>query len=527
MAELKPYRGSYYLWKYVPSTPAAALFAVLFALSTGYIIWRIIKTRAHFCIVFALGGLSREKTDKLMPYVIQNIFILVAPALFAASVYMVLGRLIRSLRAESYSVVSVRWLTKIFVCGDIISFVVQGTGGGVMVTGNSMKTGERIILGGLFVQIIIFGLFVVIAAMFHARLKRQPTQASLDRSSTWRSTMVMLYMVSALIMVRSIFRVVEYIMGSDGYPLRNEWTLYVFDAVLMFGVVAAFTWRFLGGVVPRKHSNRDAEEVSMQLQDRVDGHGPLIAVVGAGPGIGEAVARRFATEGFAVALLARTEDTLKAMAADLNASSNSEIARYYITDLGSEASVKASFASIRSEMGSPEVLVYNAGARRVNGRAIIDTTSEEFETFTKTNLFGAFWSCKCVLPDMLAAGRGTILFTNATGALRGMPGLSSFSPGKFGLRSLCQIIAREYQSQGIHAVNVIVDGPVDGKLIGGVVRRKWAREGNESNLQTVDTWITQPTDLAHTYWFLHNQPRSTWTQELDVRPMREPLFTKL
>lgn len=254
---------------------------------------------------------------------------------------------------------------------------------------------------------------------------------------------------------------------------------------------------------------------------------PVIAVVGAGPGIGEAVARRFATEGFVVALLARTEDKLQAMARGIDGDMGKGTAHYYITDLRIEDSVRSSFDKIRSELGPVQVLVYNAGARRVNGRSILDTSTEEFENFTKINLFGAFWSSKCVLPDMLTAGKGTILFTSATGALRGMPGLASFSPGKFGLRSLCQIITREYQSKGIHAVNVIVDGPVDGKLIGGVVRRQWARHGAEEKLGDVDAYLVQPADLAHTYWFLHTQPRSTWTQELDVRAMKETLFTKL
>ncbi|KAH6628955.1 RTA1 like protein-domain-containing protein [Boeremia exigua] len=280
MAELKPYRGSYYLWNYVPSTVAAAIFAALFALGSFYIIWRMFRTRAWFCIPFALGGLfelvgycaraaARDKTDQLTPFIIQNILILVAPALFAASVYMVLGRLIRSLDAESHSVVPVKWLTKIFVFGDVVSFIVQASGGGIMSTGNSIKTGENIILGGLFVQIIIFALFAVTAAIFHARLDRRPTEASLERSSTWRSTMMMLYVVSVLIMVRSIFRVVEYIMGHDGYPLRNEWTLYVFDALLMFGVVVVFAWRFPGGRVPSKSKGRDTGEPSVELQGSV------------------------------------------------------------------------------------------------------------------------------------------------------------------------------------------------------------------------------------------------------------------
>ena len=128
---------------------------------------------------------------------------------------------------------------------------------------------------------------------------------------------------------------------------------------------------------------------------------------------------------------------------------------------------------------------------------------------------------------MLKAQRGTILFTGATGALRGPPGLSSFSPGKFGLRSLCQIIAREYQSEGVHAAFVIVDAPVDGKLIGGVRRRQWEREGAKEKLEDLDSYLLQPADLAETYWFLHTQKRSAWTHEIDVRPQKESMYSKL
>ncbi|WPH01287.1 Hypothetical protein R9X50_00412500 [Acrodontium crateriforme] len=254
---------------------------------------------------------------------------------------------------------------------------------------------------------------------------------------------------------------------------------------------------------------------------------PVIAVVGAGPGIGEAVARRFVVEGYSVALLARTEDKLQTMKQGIEADYGKGTANYYITDLRIEESVLASFQKIKTEMGPVDVLVYNAGARRVNGKMILDTTSEEFENFTKINLFGAFWSTKCVLPDMLAKQKGTILFTGATGALRGVPGLASFSPGKFGLRSLCQIITREYQPQGIHAAFIIVDAPVDGKLIGGVRRRQWAREGAQEKLDDIDAYLLQPEDLAETYWFLHTQKRSAWTHEIDVRPQKEGMFSKL
>ncbi|KAH7129602.1 RTA1 like protein-domain-containing protein [Dactylonectria estremocensis] len=270
MPELKPYRGDYYLWKYIPSTPAAGIFTALFALGTVYIAWRMFKSRAWFCTAFIIGGLlevvgyasratARDQTEKLMPFVIQSTFILIAPALFAASVYMVLARVIRSVGAESLSIVPIRWLTKIFVCGDIVSFVVQASGAGIMVTADSMKTGENIILGGLFIQIVIFGLFALTAIVFEVRLRRQGSAVSLDRELSWKSTMLMLYVVSVLIMVRSIFRVIEYIMGNDGYPLRNEWTLYVFDACLMFGVVVAFGWRFPDSFDPRKVGDLEME----------------------------------------------------------------------------------------------------------------------------------------------------------------------------------------------------------------------------------------------------------------------------
>ncbi|KAH7123153.1 RTA1 like protein-domain-containing protein [Dactylonectria macrodidyma] len=270
MPELKPYRGDYYLWKYIPSTPAAAIFTALFALGTVYIAWRMFRSRAWFCTSFIIGGLlevvgyasratARDKTEQLMPFVIQSTFILIAPALFAASVYMILARVIRSIGAESLSIVPIRWLTKIFVCGDIVSFAVQASGAGIMVTADSMKTGENIILGGLFIQIIVFGLFALTAIMFEVRLRRQGSTVSLDGQPGWKSTMLMLYVVSAFIMIRSIFRVIEYIMGNDGYPLRNEWTLYVFDACLMFGVVVAFGWRFPGGLGPKKTGDIEME----------------------------------------------------------------------------------------------------------------------------------------------------------------------------------------------------------------------------------------------------------------------------
>ena len=179
-----------------------------------------------------------------MPFVIQNTFILLAPALFAASVYMVLGRIIRQIRGEPYSLVPVKWLTKVFVLGDILSFVIQGGAAGLMATANSQKLGENIVVGGLFVQVIVFGFFVVTTIVFQTRMQKYPTTEAQDPAISWKKDIYMLYSISVLIMVRSVFRIIEFIMGYDGYLLRHEWTIYVFDALLMFFVMAIFYVRY-------------------------------------------------------------------------------------------------------------------------------------------------------------------------------------------------------------------------------------------------------------------------------------------
>ncbi|KAL4891806.1 hypothetical protein BDV59DRAFT_181021 [Aspergillus ambiguus] len=254
---------------------------------------------------------------------------------------------------------------------------------------------------------------------------------------------------------------------------------------------------------------------------------PVLAVIGVGPGIGEAVSRHFAAKGFVVALIARTEAKLQKIQKGINEDHGANASRYYPTDVREESEVIATFAAIKSELGSVHVLVYNAGSRRLRPRTIIETPSEEFESFTRINLFGAFFAAKCVLPDMLAAGEGTIIFTGATGSVRGSPGLGGFSPGKFGLRALSQIITREFQSKGIHAAHIIVDGPVQSDIIGGFVKNRWEKAGEKEKTAEMDRYLMQPKDLAGIYWYLYTQPRSTWTQEIDVRAERENMFSKL
>lgn len=178
----------------------------------------------------------------------QAILILVAPALYAASIYMILGRLIRSVHADHHSLVPTRWVTRIFVAGDVVSFLLQSGGGGIQAAGTleMYDMGEKIILAGLFVQIFVFGFFVVTSVLFHYRLGKAPTAASTRGIVPWRRHLIVLYATSALILVRSIFRVIEYLQGNGGYLISHEIYLYIFDAVLMAAVMAIFLVWYVG-----------------------------------------------------------------------------------------------------------------------------------------------------------------------------------------------------------------------------------------------------------------------------------------
>lgn len=188
---------------------------------------------------------ANDATDQLMPYIIQSLFLLIPPSLFAASIYMTLGRIMKGLgpKGEMCSIIKVKWLTTTFVVGDVFSFLIQGSGAGMMAAGNDPKLGENIVVGGLIIQILFFGLFVAASVVFHLRYRRNsatwPGARPADNFD-WEKMMLMLYSTSALILIRCIFRIIEYVMGTDAYPLKNEWTLYVFDAVLMAITMAIF-----------------------------------------------------------------------------------------------------------------------------------------------------------------------------------------------------------------------------------------------------------------------------------------------
>ncbi|KAK6364133.1 hypothetical protein LTS17_012486 [Exophiala oligosperma] len=245
-------------YRYDPTMAGAVLFIILFALVTFLHTYQLLRTRTWYFIPFVIGGyfewvgyigraLSSHQTPNwtLGPFILQTLLILIAPALFAASMYMELGRIIRLTDGAVHSVIKLRWLTKIFVMGDVLSFLMQASGGGLMSSGDSssVKTGENIIVGGLAVQILFFGFFIVVSMIFNIRINKTPTSKILGggrAASVWKKHLYTLYSGSLLILVRSIFRIIEYEQGNDGYLISHEVFLYIFDAVLMFVTMVLF-----------------------------------------------------------------------------------------------------------------------------------------------------------------------------------------------------------------------------------------------------------------------------------------------
>jgi hypothetical protein len=212
-----------------------------------------ILTHYHIVQILGYGGRAWSHFDplKLGGYIMQSTLILIAPALFAASIYMILSRLIRVLDAEQLSIIPVRWMTKIFVFGDVVSFFMQAGGGGIQASGNFL-TGQKIIIFGLFVQIFMFSFFLVTAVAFHRNVLKQSTALIFSYIVDWRRYLHILYITSILILVRSIFRVVEYLQGHDGFLVSHEVFIYIFDALLMFLVMVIFAIWYIGDLQQKK-----------------------------------------------------------------------------------------------------------------------------------------------------------------------------------------------------------------------------------------------------------------------------------
>ncbi len=242
---------------------------------------------------------------------------------------------------------------------------------------------------------------------------------------------------------------------------------------------------------------------------------PVCLVLGAGAGIGGNVGMRFARGGYHAALCRRSdEDGLHKLVEGIEGEGGS--ASGYLLNAVEPDSIEKRVAAIEAEIGPIEVVVFNLGAQ-IGDRALADTSYKAFEVGWRLATFGLFRLASAVCPLMEQRGKGTILVTSATAAVRGNRGQHSHAAAMGGRRMLCQTLNAEFSPKGIHVAHILIDGAVDapdtlGKMLGpeGFQQLREARGMEHDGLLL-------PAEIADTYFHIAQQHRSAWTHELDLR----------
>ena len=234
----------------------------------------------------------------------------------------------------------------------------------------------------------------------------------------------------------------------------------------------------------------------------------VILGVGAADGVGGALCRRFAQPGHHVLVAGRTQEKVDAVAEAIRADGGS--AEGVRCDVTSEADQDALFTRAK-EAGPLAAVIYNAGNNGIIPFEQLD--ADTFEAFWRVGCHGGFLTAKRAAPIMAEQGSGSLLFTGASASLRGRPNFVHFAAAKAGLRMLAQALAREYGPQGVHVAHFVIDGIIDGEIVRTRFGEYLEQLGEDGSLS--------PDAIAESYWQVHCQPRSAWTQELELRPFSE------
>jgi NAD(P)-dependent dehydrogenase (short-subunit alcohol dehydrogenase family) len=238
----------------------------------------------------------------------------------------------------------------------------------------------------------------------------------------------------------------------------------------------------------------------------------IVVGVGAEQGLGAAICRKFAAEHYHVIIAGRTQEKIDAVATTIRSSGGS--AETVVTDATKEVEVIRLFDhgfSATSDRKVPDLVVFNAGNnQRIDFR---DVKAELFEEFWRIGCFAGFLVGREAARRMVPHGRGSMIFTGASGSLRGKAGYAQFAAAKAGLRMVSQSMAREFGPLGLHVAHVVVDGGINGDRLRRLQPARVVEKG-EAGLLGIDA-------IAENYWHIHRQPRSAWTQELDLRPFGE------
>jgi NAD(P)-dependent dehydrogenase (short-subunit alcohol dehydrogenase family) len=232
-------------------------------------------------------------------------------------------------------------------------------------------------------------------------------------------------------------------------------------------------------------------------------------VIGAGDATGGAIARRFAREGFIACVTRRTADKLQPLVERIKSEGGS--AHGFGSDARDEAQMAELVTGIERDIAPIEVAVFNIGA---NVRFdVTNTTERVYRKVWEMGALAGFLMGREVARVMMPRGRGTILFTGATASVRGSAGFCAFAGAKHALRALAQSMARELGPKGIHVAHIVIDGAIDTQFIAENFPERYAMKASDG--------ILNPDAIADNYWMLHQQQRSAWTHELDLRPWIE------
>ena len=241
---------------------------------------------------------------------------------------------------------------------------------------------------------------------------------------------------------------------------------------------------------------------------------PTAVVVGVGVerGVVGAVSKRFAAAGHHVLVAGRTAAKIEQVVAAIKAAGGS--AEAVVTDTTNEGDVIRLFDRAMAPGPGREpadLVVFNAGNNQLI--KFRDITAAQFEDFWRVGCYGGFLVGREAARRLVPLGRGTVIFTGASGSLRGKQGFAHFAAAKAGLRMISQSMAREFGPQGLHVAHVLIDGGINGERLTKAFPAMVERLG-EDGLLGVE-------GIAETYWQIHRQPRNAWTQEIDLRPYSE------
>jgi NAD(P)-dependent dehydrogenase (short-subunit alcohol dehydrogenase family) len=233
------------------------------------------------------------------------------------------------------------------------------------------------------------------------------------------------------------------------------------------------------------------------------------AIVGAGEGLGAALARKFSSEGMDIALISRSEaGSADALTAARDAQPSAKV-QFYRADATDPETIEMALGAVAGDFGDIDVLIYNVRDAFTMIEPL-EMSYASLENIFKLEVVGAFAAAKAVLPSMRERGQGSIFFSSSTAAFRGSGKLPLYAIGKFGLRALSQSLTRAYAKDGVHIVHVRLDCDLDVPVM-------HERYGDAYN----PDMLAQPEDVAQTYWHTHLQPRSAWSNEIELRPYSE------